>query len=175
MRSHPACCVLGTFCWAPSHVSASFLLWYLEMSKKKKKKGQIQGFCMCLGRSSSHSLSCDHLVMSAVRTAEGCDDDDDVDQGRLQRICGPPPHHTLFYFCGWRAPQILDTSIFLKMYSPPLMGLDIDLALHKKKKWAFILCRKQHSSFTKSFQRSFARHRDYYSFFFLPFVTWHMW
>lgn len=38
-----------------------------------------------------------------------------------------------------------------KMCSPALMGCSILIWLHKKKIWAFILFRKQHSSFTKAF------------------------
>lgn len=61
------------------------------------------------------------LSSSAVRTAEGCDGD----QGRQQRSCGS----RLFVVKGSSDIRYL---IFLKMYSPPVMGLGIDLTSPKE-------------------------------------------
>lgn len=47
-----------------------------------------------------------------------------------------------------------------KIYPPALMGRSILIWLHKKKNWAFILFRKQHSSFTKSFLSGLAKGRE---------------
>ena len=116
------------------------------------------GSCICTlqiedcgwGQSSSRLLSYPMTVMSlsAVRAAEEeCDDDDQGQQWRE---------------LSWAAlPSVIRSSsdirhfFFLpKMCPPALMGCRILIWLHKKKIWAFILFRKQHSSFTKAFSVS---------------------
>lgn len=87
MWIHLACFVLGTFCYAPSHISASFLLWYLEMSKS-----WFKAFVCVQAGAVPAPYPVTILSSSAVRTAEGCDDD----QGRLQRSCGSSPTFFLF-------------------------------------------------------------------------------
>lgn len=59
-----------------------------------------------------------------------------------------------------------------KMCSPALMGCSILIWLHKKKIWAFILFRKQHSSFTKALRVALQETGIQQLF---PFLSWLMW
>lgn len=78
---------------------------------------------------------------SAFWAAEECDDKQEQ-QWRAVLCCA------LF------SDVELITHFFLlpKMYPPALMGCWILIPLHKKKIWAFILFRKQYSSYTKAFR-----------------------